>query len=156
MLVGDVRSVTQQSAAFCERAIEIDRGHPIVHGWRSELHETAVEQRVGTEQEGLGPLLREARKGRIDVAIGAGVKDFRRRPSKRYGPRVRTSRSLPRLRRPRVFNLALLLQRNNKHAEAAEHWRRYLANDAQSKWAERARRSLKFCEMHVHLSESSG
>ena len=54
-----------------------------------------------------------------------------------------------------MFNLALLLQRNNKHAEAAKHWRRYLANDAQSKWAERARRSLKFCEMEVHLSASS-
>ena len=28
-----------------------------------------------------------------------------------------------------IFNLALLLQRNNEHAEAAEYWRRYLAND---------------------------
>ena len=45
-----------------------------------------------------------------------------------------------------MFNLALLLQRNNKHAEAADYWRRYLANDAQSEWATRARRSLKFCE----------
>jgi len=27
-----------------------------------------------------------------------------------------------------MFNLALLLQRNNKHAEAAEYWRRYLAS----------------------------
>jgi len=46
-----------------------------------------------------------------------------------------------------IFNLALLLQRSNKHAEAAEYWRQYLANDAQSEWAARARRSLKFCEM---------
>jgi tetratricopeptide (TPR) repeat protein len=53
-----------------------------------------------------------------------------------------------------TFNLALLLQRNNKPAEAAEYWRRYLANDAQSEWAARARRSLKFCEMQVHLSAS--
>jgi hypothetical protein len=44
-----------------------------------------------------------------------------------------------------MFNLALLLQRNNKHPEAAEYWRRYLTNDAQSEWAARARRSLKFC-----------
>ena len=48
-----------------------------------------------------------------------------------------------------MFNLALLLQRNNKHAEAVEYWRRYLANDAQSEWAARARRSLKFCEMQL-------
>jgi tetratricopeptide (TPR) repeat protein len=53
-----------------------------------------------------------------------------------------------------MFNLALLLQRGNKHAEAAEYWRRYLANDAQSEWAVRARRSLKFCEMQMHLSAS--
>jgi tetratricopeptide (TPR) repeat protein len=53
-----------------------------------------------------------------------------------------------------MFNLALLLQRNNKHAEAAEYWRRYLANDARSEWAARARRSIKFCEMQVHISNS--
>jgi tetratricopeptide (TPR) repeat protein len=50
-----------------------------------------------------------------------------------------------------MFNLALLLQRNNKYAESAEYWRRYLANDAQSEWAARARRSLKFCEMQKRL-----
>jgi tetratricopeptide (TPR) repeat protein len=54
-----------------------------------------------------------------------------------------------------IFNLALLLQRSNKHAEAAEYWRQYLANDAQSEWASRARRSLKFCEMQIHLSASA-
>ena len=42
-----------------------------------------------------------------------------------------------------IFNLALLLQRVNKHAEAAEYWRRYLAEDGKSEWAARARRSLK-------------
>jgi tetratricopeptide (TPR) repeat protein len=54
-----------------------------------------------------------------------------------------------------IFNLALLLQRSNKHAEAAEYWRQYLGNDAQSEWAARARRSLKFCEMEIHLSASA-
>ena len=54
-----------------------------------------------------------------------------------------------------IFNLTLLLQRSNKHAEAAEYWRQYLANDAQSEWAARARRSLKFCEMQIHLSASA-
>src|SRR5437867_8022900 len=39
-----------------------------------------------------------------------------------------------------TFKLALLLQRDRKHAEAAGYWRRYLANDAQSEWAARARR----------------
>ena len=53
-----------------------------------------------------------------------------------------------------MFNLALLLQRASRQKEAAECWRQYLANDAQSEWAARARRSLKFCEMQIHLSAS--
>ena len=48
-----------------------------------------------------------------------------------------------------MFNLALLLQRNNKHAEAVEYWRRYLANDAQSEWAARARRSRDWAKMRL-------
>jgi hypothetical protein len=44
----------------------------------------------------------------------------------------------------------LLLQRKNDYAEAADYWRRYLANECQSDWAARARRSLKFCEMQIH------
>jgi tetratricopeptide (TPR) repeat protein len=51
-----------------------------------------------------------------------------------------------------MFNLALLLQRGSRHKEAAECWRHYLAKDAQSEWASRARRCLKFCEMQIHLS----
>jgi tetratricopeptide (TPR) repeat protein len=51
-----------------------------------------------------------------------------------------------------MFNLALLLQRNNQHTEAAETWRRDLAQDSQSEWPARARRSLKFCEMQVGFS----
>jgi tetratricopeptide (TPR) repeat protein len=54
-----------------------------------------------------------------------------------------------------MFNLALLLQRTNQYAEATNYWRRYLATDCQSEWAARARRSLKFCEMQVHLIASA-
>ena len=54
-----------------------------------------------------------------------------------------------------IFNIALLLQRKNEYAEAADYWRRYLANDCQSEWAARARRSLKFCEMQIHLIASA-
>jgi tetratricopeptide (TPR) repeat protein len=54
-----------------------------------------------------------------------------------------------------MFNLALLLQRKNQYAEAVDYWRRYLASDCQSEWAARARRSLKFCEMQIHLSASA-
>jgi tetratricopeptide (TPR) repeat protein len=54
-----------------------------------------------------------------------------------------------------MFNLALLLQRPNQYAEAADYWRRYLASDCQSEWAARARRSLKFCEMQINLIASA-
>ena len=50
-----------------------------------------------------------------------------------------------------MFNLALLLQRTSRYGEAADYWRHYLANDRQSEWAARARRSLKFCEMQINL-----
>jgi hypothetical protein len=50
-----------------------------------------------------------------------------------------------------MFNLALLLQRKNRYAQAAVQWRSYLAIDRQSEWASSARRSLKFCEMQQHL-----
>jgi hypothetical protein len=36
-----------------------------------------------------------------------------------------------------VFNLALLLQRKNQYAEAADCWRRYLSRDCQTEWATR-------------------
>jgi tetratricopeptide (TPR) repeat protein len=48
-----------------------------------------------------------------------------------------------------LFNLALLLQRTDRHAEAVKYWREYLSRDNQSEWASRAKRSLKYCEMHV-------
>jgi Flp pilus assembly protein TadD len=54
-----------------------------------------------------------------------------------------------------MFNIALLLQRTNQYAEAANYWRHYLASDCQSEWAARARRSLKFCEMQLHLFASA-
>jgi tetratricopeptide (TPR) repeat protein len=54
-----------------------------------------------------------------------------------------------------MFNIALLLQRKDQYAEAADYWRRYLASDSQSEWAARARRSLKFCEMQLHLVASA-
>ena len=49
-----------------------------------------------------------------------------------------------------MFNLALLLQRKGAYGEAADYWRRYLANDRASEWAARARRSLKFCEIQMN------
>jgi tetratricopeptide (TPR) repeat protein len=51
-----------------------------------------------------------------------------------------------------IFNLGLLHQRQERHADAAACWRRYLALDAQSQWAARARRALKYCEMQIALS----
>ena len=51
-----------------------------------------------------------------------------------------------------VFNLALLLQRLERHQDAAKWWRQYLEFDGHSEWAARAKRALKFCEMHTASS----
>jgi tetratricopeptide (TPR) repeat protein len=51
-----------------------------------------------------------------------------------------------------IFNLGLLHQRGDRHADAAEYWRRYLALDSASPWAARARRALKYCEMQIARS----
>jgi tetratricopeptide (TPR) repeat protein len=53
-----------------------------------------------------------------------------------------------------MFNMGLLLQRLERHGEAAQWWRRYLALDATSPWAARAKRSLKFCEIQLLGSAS--
>ena len=43
---------------------------------RGELYDPVGEERVGIDEECVGPLLHEARKGRIDLVIGAGGEDF--------------------------------------------------------------------------------
>jgi tetratricopeptide (TPR) repeat protein len=53
-----------------------------------------------------------------------------------------------------IFNMGLLLQKLEQHAEAATWWRRYLALDGDSPWAARARRALKYCEIHLAGSVS--
>jgi hypothetical protein len=53
----------------------------VVRRKRNELHSTVVEQWGGTYQKRINRLLRKTRKGRIDVAAGAGVEDFDLLPS---------------------------------------------------------------------------
>jgi len=53
-----------------------------------------------------------------------------------------------------MFNMALLLQRLEQHAEATLWWRRYLEVDSSSPWATRAKRALKYCEMQLSASTS--
>jgi tetratricopeptide (TPR) repeat protein len=52
------------------------------------------------------------------------------------------------------FNLALLLQRRREFGEAIGCWRQYLARDHDSRWASRARRALKRCELELRLCGS--
>jgi hypothetical protein len=58
-----------------------------------------------------------------------------------------------------MFNVALLLQRLERHAEAAPSWRRYLEHDRDSPSAERAKRALKYREIqmaNVDLAPETG
>jgi len=71
-----VRSVAYQPASFDALTPGVDRRHPMVRRQRRELYATAVEQRIVTDQECVGPLMPETRKGRIDLATGARGEDF--------------------------------------------------------------------------------
>jgi len=53
-----------------------------------------------------------------------------------------------------MFNMAFIFQRLERHADAAEWWRRYLGVDGGSSWAARARRALKYCEIQLADSVS--
>ncbi|MDQ6788705.1 MAG: hypothetical protein M3033_18025 [Acidobacteriota bacterium] len=55
---------------------------------------------------------------------------------------LETNRNLPEA----VFNKALVLQEMNQPKEAAEVWKQYLEQDANSKWADEARANLRALE----------
>src|SRR6266404_8801999 len=57
-------------------ALRIDRGHGVARGQRNELYATGTEQGVVNNQKCVSLLVRKARKGRVDVGIGTGRKDF--------------------------------------------------------------------------------
>ncbi len=59
-------------------------------------------------------------------------------------------------RPPLQKSAAWLIESTDRaRSPSSEYWRRYLASDCQSEWAARARRSLKFCEMQLHLIASA-
>ena len=59
-LVRKVRSVAHQPAGFGKLAPMVQRGKRMARRQRDELHATADEQRVGTDQECIGPLFTQA------------------------------------------------------------------------------------------------
>jgi hypothetical protein len=79
----------------------------MVHRQRGELDETVVEQRIGTDQKCIGLLPHKARKGRIDLAIGAGVKDFALPPKGRSRRLHVVDRALSKKRRRRLLRCGI-------------------------------------------------
>jgi hypothetical protein len=82
-------------------------------------------------------------RGIEENSQGAETRARRRLEKVIYFARYRGAKGNAGRSEPTTFNLALLLQQNNKYAEAVEYWRRYLANDAQSEWAARAPKILR-------------
>jgi hypothetical protein len=74
--VRKVRSVAYQPASFDALTPGVDRRNPMVRRQRSEVYATAVEERIVTDQECIGALMPETRKGRIDLATRARGEDF--------------------------------------------------------------------------------
>jgi hypothetical protein len=58
-----------EAADLCESSVRIDGGDPIVRRKSGELHSTAGEELLSANEYRAGPLLLQACKGRINVAI---------------------------------------------------------------------------------------
>src|SRR5262249_4968982 len=71
-----IRSIAHQTACFGERGNGIDRGNDMTQRQRGELQATLKKQRARSDQQCFSPLLRNACKSSIDLAIGARFKDF--------------------------------------------------------------------------------
>jgi len=80
--VRKVRSVAHQSPSFDHLTIGIDRWQPMVRRQRDEVYATAVEERIVIDQECVNLLRPEARKGHVNLAIGARGKDFNLPPNR--------------------------------------------------------------------------
>ena len=48
----------------------------MAHRQKRQLETPAVEEGVGADEKGVGPLAHKSREGRIDLAAGAGVEDL--------------------------------------------------------------------------------
>ncbi len=79
--VRTARSVAHQSTGFGKLAESIDRRHRVAHRQRRQLDAAVGKKDVRTDQKCVSPHLHEARKGHIDLAIGAGGEDFNLPPS---------------------------------------------------------------------------
>jgi hypothetical protein len=76
MNVRKARPVAHQPADVDKFAYGIDHGQRVARGQRNELRATVDKKRVGTDHQYATGLLHEFRKDRINLKIGAGVKDL--------------------------------------------------------------------------------
>ena len=54
-----------------------------------------------------------------------------------------------------IYNLAHLCWESGDYAEATSLWQRYLATDAESDWARKARHGIALCRMHLNVCPAS-
>src|SRR5215813_7710775 len=76
ILLRKVCPVAHQSADIGKHAIEIDRRQAVMCREDQELRTPRGEQRIGTDEESVGPFLHEARKDCVNVAVAAGGEDL--------------------------------------------------------------------------------
>ena len=74
--IGHVCSIAHQSASFGVVAIGIGRGNPVSCRQSGKLHASAVEEKVGGDEQRFGTLARHRGESRIDLAAVARVEDL--------------------------------------------------------------------------------
>src|SRR5262249_38827687 len=76
IIVEKIGPVAHQPAGFDKLTSAIGCGNPIVRRERRKLDAPAAEERVGGNEESVGPVAHERGEGRLDLAAGAGVDDL--------------------------------------------------------------------------------
>src|SRR5262249_41976214 len=74
--IGHVCSIAHQSASFGVVAIGIGRGNPVSSRQSGKLHASAVEEKLGGDEQRFGTLARHRGESRIDLAAVARVEDL--------------------------------------------------------------------------------
>ena len=81
--VVDARAVTDQPAHIDKFTPEINGGQRVTRRQRDDLRMSAEKKCIGTDQQCATGLLHQVCEGRINLATGAGAKDFDWKPKRR-------------------------------------------------------------------------
>ena len=74
--IHDVGSITHQPANFDKLARRIERREPVERRQLDHLDTPGIQESVGPDEQGIGPIALDILEGGIDLAAGAGVESL--------------------------------------------------------------------------------